>query len=341
MKKLLITLLFVLGISFIPSFLQAIPAEEKIYACAEDSVVFGRYINYMKNLDRMDFSATLMATASFFIGTPYTGGTLEKEPEGLVVNLRELDCFTFVETVIALSRMYHAGDSTFDSFCSQLKMLRYRDGKIGDYTSRLHYTSDWIYENEKKGLVGLFGKNEGGSPYAFNLSFMSTHPSSYRQLSANSNLVSIMSGIEKDISNRTNYYYFIKEDSIDYLAEKMQNGDVVAFLTTVKGLDISHVGIIAGRPDSLTFIHASSTGKKVMIHTSSLSDYVKKSSSCNGIMAARPLPPINGIFQRQISPLLPDSLTWRNLQKRLYRKYDSQFRILFQYKKATRVSKAD
>ena len=40
---------------------------------------------------------------NLFIGTPYVSKTLEKKgKEQLVVNLREMDCTTFVETVTAL-----------------------------------------------------------------------------------------------------------------------------------------------------------------------------------------------------------------------------------------------
>ena len=41
----------------------------------------------------------------FLRGTPYVASTLEKRSRrALVVNLRELDCTTFAETVLALSR---------------------------------------------------------------------------------------------------------------------------------------------------------------------------------------------------------------------------------------------
>ena len=37
-----------------------------------------------------------------FEGTPYVAGTLEGDPEMLTVNLDEMDCTTFVETVSAM-----------------------------------------------------------------------------------------------------------------------------------------------------------------------------------------------------------------------------------------------
>jgi hypothetical protein len=330
-------------IIFAPASLQGIPRTEgsgRVYASAEDTLVFERYIKYMERKGRMPFDWVLMETACFFNGTPYAGGTLELEPEGLVVNLHQLDCFTFVETVIALSRMFFLGERRFVDFCSHLRRLRYRDGEVCGYVSRLHYTSDWMYENERCGLVHRVGSEAGGRPYAFNLNFMSTHSSAYRQLSADTALVIAMAEIERVISRRRNYYYFAEKE-IDSLAGKVQNGDVVAFLTSVRGLDVSHVGFITGLPGKLTFIHASSAGKKVMIHQTTLSDYVRASRTCTGIMTARPLPPFIGIFQRQISPLWPDSLIWQSWQRQLYQKDDSQSRIQPPCRMAAAVSTID
>lgn len=58
----------------------------------------------------------MIHTALFFRGTPYVASTLEKEPEGLVVNLQELDCTTFAETVLALSRTLREENPTFENF---------------------------------------------------------------------------------------------------------------------------------------------------------------------------------------------------------------------------------
>ena len=38
-----------------------------------------------------------------FINTPYKSGTLEGSPEMLTVNLDEMDCTTFIETVVAMA----------------------------------------------------------------------------------------------------------------------------------------------------------------------------------------------------------------------------------------------
>ncbi|MDR1646383.1 MAG: DUF1460 domain-containing protein [Tannerellaceae bacterium] len=254
----------------------------------------------------------MLATASFFLGTPYVGATLEQEPEGLVINLRELDCFTFVENVIALSRTIAQGEPTFGKYCDHLRLVRYREGIITRYTDRLHYTSDWLYENNRKQIVRHPGEDTAGQPYTFNLHFMSSHPGSYRQLKADSSLVSVIKETEESINARTSHYYLIPAHDIDSLAARIHNGDVVAFVTTIPGLDISHVGIATRVGEMLTFIHASSLSKKVIVNKESLKEYAVNGKNCTGIMTARPLPPLpeQPCHEQSCRKLDADTLIW-------------------------------
>jgi hypothetical protein len=273
---------------------------DTIYYTEGDRAVFDRYLACMEGKDSLPFDSLILETASFFLGTPYAAATLEIEPEGLAVNLRELDCTTFAENVIALSRTIAAGEPNFDAYCNQLRLLRYREGKAGGYADRLHYTSDWMYENDSKRLVGYKGKEEsGGKPYVFDLRFMSSHPGSYRQLKADSSLIPLIRETERKVNERTSFYYLIPKYGIDSLAACIQNGDMVAFVTSIEGLDISHVGIIAREGGKLTFIHASSQAMKVIVNRESLKEYVEKGKTCEGIMLARPLPPLLPPLQRE------------------------------------------
>ncbi|GHT32360.1 xylanase [Bacteroidia bacterium] len=266
-------------------------ALDTVYCTAEDSVIFGRFVSSIAGKDSLPFDSLILQTASFFLGMPYVASTLEIEPEGLVVNLRELDCTTFVENVIALSRMVAEGDTTFEAFCDQLRWVRYREGIIRDYTDRLHYTSDWIYENDRKEVVKSLGEEEGWRPYTFCLNFMSTHSDSYRQLMTDSMLIPCIVEIEKEVSERTGYYY-IPKNNVDSFAVDIKNGDMVGFVTSTKGLDISHVAIVTRVGEELTFIHASSLAMKVIVNEESLQHYVEKSKSCTGIILTRPLSPL-------------------------------------------------
>ncbi|MDR1919357.1 MAG: DUF1460 domain-containing protein [Tannerellaceae bacterium] len=264
---------------------------DTVYCTEADREVFNKYLGFMEEKARLPFDSLILETASFFLGTPYVGATLEQEPEGLVVNLRELDCFTFVENVIALSRTVAAGDSTFEQYCEQLRLIRYREGKIGGYADRLHYTSDWLYENDRKQILHYIGGESSREPHTFDLHFMSSHPASYRQLKADSSLIPRIKEIEQTVNARTPYYYIVPKHAVDTFALQLCSGDMVGFVTSIAGLDISHVGLITRAGDTLTFIHASSLAKEVIINKESLRAYVESGKTCTGIVTARPLPP--------------------------------------------------
>lgn len=262
-------------------------AADKIYFTDEDRAIFNRYVKEVGADKSLPTGELMVKTARFFLGTPYVAATLEKEPETLVINLREMDCTTLVENTLALMRTIQSGAPTFENFCKNLQKLRYRDGKIHDYTSRLHYTTDWIYENQRKGIVQDVTSDAGGVVLPIHLSFMSTHPESYKPLKENLELTAKIAAKEKEINTRT--YYYIPETEINRCAGGMDNGDIVCFVTTIKGLDISHVGIIYRVGNKLTFIHASTTQKKVVVNDAPLQDYVESLKRNSGIMVVRPL----------------------------------------------------
>lgn len=259
-------------------------------SCAQgtqsDKGIFESYLNSVQTVDKLCSDILMDETAKFFLGVPYVGKTLEYEPERLIVNLREMDCMTFVENVLALAEASASGTPSWQTYLEKLQQIRYRDGKIEDYTSRLHYTSDWIYENEKKGLIADITKEIGGVPLAMDVSFVSTHPESYMQLQSHPEYIAVMAKKEKEINSRQ--YYYIPKEEIDKQEAQIRTGDIVCFVTSIKGLDISHVGIIHKEGDKMTFIHASSGKKRVIINEESLQDYVLGIKKSKGIMVLRP-----------------------------------------------------
>ncbi|KAA6304419.1 hypothetical protein EZS27_043932, partial [termite gut metagenome] len=61
---------------------------------------------------------------------------------------------TFVEYVLAMSLgPPQKKDIEGVEFRKYLRQIRYRDGRMEGYTSRLHYVSDWINDNIRKGLI--------------------------------------------------------------------------------------------------------------------------------------------------------------------------------------------
>jgi len=202
--------------------------------------------------------------------------------------LRELDCTTFVENVIALvATVKQGGSPAFGSFCANLGNLRYRTGAFYDYIDRLHYFSDWIYTNEQIGYVEDITRQIGGEPYALRLSFMSTHSGNYPLLKGRPAEIEAMQAVEREISAR-NVYAMIPKAKINDCASQVRNGDIICFVTNIEGLDVTHVGFAYWKGDVLGFIHASSVAKKVFIDPKHLQGYAENVKSTIGIMVVRP-----------------------------------------------------
>jgi hypothetical protein len=224
-----------------------------------------------------------------FLGTEYVAGTLEinAPAEKLVVNLTGLDCVTFVENCLTFARCLKKRKTTFDAYKNELEYIRYRDGKIDGYASRLNYFCDWIFENENKGIVKNISADLGGIEYNKTINFMSTHTKSYKQLSDKTELDGIIAA-EEAINSR--YHYYIPKKSISKIYDQLQNGDIIATTTTIAGLDVTHTGYVYKGDDGGTyFLHASSKSKEVIISQNQLAEYIAEDSKKTGIMVVRPV----------------------------------------------------
>lgn len=265
--------------------LRAQPIKE-IRMEKEDREILENLFSQYSDHQGTPVSALMVEIGSYFEGFPYVAHTLEKEPEKLVVNLREFDCTTFVENCLAISRSIRSGQADYKVFQKELQTIRYRNGEIDGYGSRIHYFSDWIHTNEKKSIIKDISREVGGIPFPGMVDFMSTHPGSYRQLEADPELVGILSKQEKEISSRKMFY--IPESRIKEADSLLRDGDIVGITTDIKGLDIIHVGILLRESDQIHLMHASSRAKNVVISKGSLEDYLKANKSATGIMVARP-----------------------------------------------------
>ncbi|MDR1719900.1 MAG: DUF1460 domain-containing protein [Dysgonamonadaceae bacterium] len=234
-------------------------------------------------------SERMIRAALYLLDTPYVGATLEinaNTEEQLVINLRELDCSTFMENCLALSRVAGMQDPDFELFRRELRFIRYRHGIIAGYASRLHYTSDWLNDNIRKNVIDDVTKALGGKHFPVNVDYMSTHPEKYPALRNNPEQVNIIREVETAINARNSYYYIPTPEIVEKQA-LIKSGDIVCFTTSIPGLDISHVGIAYRLKNQLTFIHASLKAKKVIINPDSLSDYCLQNGA-GGIIVLRP-----------------------------------------------------
>lgn len=254
----------------------------------QDSLIFEKYIATHNSVAGLPLEKVIVQTALYFRGTPYVASTLDKnKEERLVVNLREFDCTTFVESCLALSRTLKSNDHTFASFTKQLQNIRYRNGLIEDYTSRLHYITDWTFDNQKRGIITDFGQQLGGMLDDRKINFMSTHTDSYESLKSNTAMQKKIAAVEDNINKRGGHYIILKQN-ISFLKDKIKDGDIVVFATSISGLDYTHMGFAYHDNGQLTFIHASSKSAKVIVEPQSLSNYCLKSPKCLGIAVLRP-----------------------------------------------------
>jgi hypothetical protein len=229
--------------------------------------------------------------AMSLIGTPYLGGTLELyyDKEVCCANLRGLDCVTLYETALCFARMYLRGSRKPDDLLREITLTRYRDGKLDGYLSRLHYTSDWIYDNDRKRVVSDITPTLPGAVRMIKrFDFMSTHPNSYSQLKANPDLAKRIAAIEDKISKRNPWY--VPNEGVAAIEPLLQTGDIVGIATSADGLDCSHTGLVyIDDAGVCRFLNASSVKKEVVLGER-LSGYANKYKKNLGVMIARPLP---------------------------------------------------
>lgn len=214
-----------------------------------------------------------------YLGTTYVAHTLDRNTEEkLVVQRDSVDCLTFVEYVTA--------EAMGPCFDENLQKIRYRDGIIDGYPSRLHYTSDWIDNGVRHGLIKDITAEH--SPYTIELSisYMSAYPQKYKQLADSPANVARMAAYEKALSGKS-VHWLPKNKLPDQGLPWIMNGDIIAFTTSVKGLDIAHVGIAQYIRGKLHLLHASSTQKKVVTSEKPVSKMFEDNKSWTGIRVVR------------------------------------------------------
>ena len=254
---------------------------------AQDRTTFAELIRHfdrekpsLKHPDQL-----ILEIGKFFLGTPYVAGSLEtKAGEHLIVNLREFDCVTFAENMVALVRLVRSRQKSFEAFQKFLQKIRYRQGRLQGYSSRLLYFSDWIHDNQKKGIVRDVTAEIWGVPFRKTMNFMTTNPDSYPPLKNPENLRRLKS-IERTINKRP--LFFVPRSTLSRVESQIKNGDLIAITTDTEGLDVQHVGLALRVRNRIHLLHASSTVGKVVLSKPTLYRYLMQSRARSGIMVAR------------------------------------------------------
>ena len=265
--------------------LVSFPTEAQVTYQRTDS------IKICQVLKQADQNTSTLALARQFMNIPYVGQTLEvNDREQLVVNTRQLDCTTLVETVTALKLCAQNNRHAWGDYLDILRQLRYRDGKLQGYTSRLHYFSDWIDNKTKMGLVTEVQKPN--PPFTavqrLNINYMSEHPQSYRSLKEHPEQVPVIRQQEQALTGKS--YRYIPKTAIKnskLLRQTVKDGDIIAITCNKKGLDIAHLGFAVWRKDGLHLLNASQLHKKVVEESMTLYQYMQKHKTFTGIRIIR------------------------------------------------------
>jgi hypothetical protein len=276
----------------VPMLLKRSGLRRILFTDDDDAAICSRKFTLAVSLKLREkpIGEVIIAMGKSFLGTEYVANTLE-EPgeEHLVVNLRGLDCVSFCENSLVLARCIKKNKMTFEDYKAELQFIRYRGGIINRYPSRLHYFSDYIEDNVKKGVLKDVTREIGGVPYRKTIDFMSTHPGSYRQLTEHPEFVEIIRQQEAEINKRSMVH--IPKGDVEKVSDRIHGGDILAITTDIPGLDISHTGLAVWQAGRLHFMHAPNVGSKVLITEKTLADYLAGNKKQAGIMVARAVEP--------------------------------------------------
>lgn len=231
------------------------------------------------------------------IGTPYEAYTLEAylragnspmRTEPLTLHLDRFDCVSLVESCLAMARVARReGEPEWDGFAREMERMRYRGGEREGYASRLHYFSEWLDDNQQRGLVRILGEELGGVPDRRPLRFMTEHAEAYPALE-HPEMVEAIASVERALDGGTRWV--IPTERIPRISDQLETGDILAFATSIEGLDVTH-SAFAYRDEAgvMRVLHAPLSGGVVEVTESTLPEYVSAIRRATGILVARPL----------------------------------------------------
>ncbi len=230
------------------------------------------------------------------IGTPYEPNTLEaylrsggsaSSMEPMTLSLTRFDCVTLVESCLAVARVArNSGAPSWKRFDREIERMRYRGGSRGSYASRLHYFSEWIADGERRGLLRDLGRTLGGVVDARPLRFMTEHRSSYVAL-ADENVFQSIVAMERRLDDHPRT--LIPTARIAEVSHGIETGDVLAFATSIPGLDVTHAAFAyRDETGTLRVLHAPLSGGTVEVSRATLPEYVAALRGSTGILVARP-----------------------------------------------------
>ena len=269
---------------------QAATTTQMRFHCDSDTTVINGLLAKGNESGIADANALIEFYARQLLGTPYVAHTLEADEEVLTINIHELDCLTFIETLYALTRATLNHRYSWRDYAANIENVRYRGGTMGDYSSRIHYISEWIIDNHLRGNLVEVTPDLPHADYMIkNIDYMSKNPSQYRQLKNDTAMVEKIRRYEL----RQHRFPYLKRSWLNDKDVKaaLRSGDFISLVTKADGLDVSHNGIIIvddkGDP---YLLDASMSGGKVMLESKPLFKFLERSKNNIGVRVFRMMP---------------------------------------------------
>jgi hypothetical protein len=228
-------------------------------------------------------------------GSPYVNYSLEVDNciESPVVNLNAMDCWTFYENSLAISRMltFKQGPYRPEDMLQMIEIERYRNGTCtGNYLSRMHQLEDVFHDNQRRGLAtNITPRLHGSVRIKREIHEMTVQWRNYRYLKHNPSLIAPMGKIEASVSKLPVYH--VPKEKVRAAEAYLQNGDICAITTHDANAYTSHVGLIVKIHGRAYFTHATSERSKgrMIIIDRPVSDYLYESRKHAGMIICRPL----------------------------------------------------
>ena len=236
------------------------------------------------NTQQASIGEIIQQVGAQLLGAEYKAGLLDRSTqETLFISLKQFDCLLFIETVLAIAHNIQQQEYSYQAFTSKVEDQRYWNGKINGYCSRLHYFSDWIADNAKRGNVNNITRQLGGVRITKKLDFMTSHRSSYANLAKSDLNFKCIARVEDNLSTTFDY---IPTKNIRKIYSQLKPGDIIGVATNIAGLDFTHTGFVYQQPNgNLGLIHASPAGQVVI--AKDLQNYIGNVENAIGIVVTR------------------------------------------------------
>jgi hypothetical protein len=207
----------------------------------------------------------LRRAAEALLGAPYVADSLvggPDRPEQLVVRLDAFDCVTLVESALALAR-----SATAAGFREELVRTRYRAGEIS-WPARLHYFSDWLRCNARRGALRLCARGAGARGVEARLAMLAGLPP------------------------RGTSFALVPRPGLPRARARVPREAIVAFGSLRAGLDFFHTGLLFADEErqpipERTLVHAARSAGGVVAEPLGL--FLRRNRT-RGLAFAAPLP---------------------------------------------------